>query len=86
MFLLCGGPVRNLETLEESSWASVEVDISDSFEKGIWVEVLCVDVVLDVGLLVEFICIQVFNSEAYIILNLKLGKGQDGGCESYLLL
>ena len=42
-------------------------------------EILSVDVILDIGLLVEFIHIEVFNSDTYIILNLKLGKGQDGG-------
>lgn len=69
MSLLSGGPIWNLESLEKSSWSSVEVNISDSFQKGVWVEVLSVDVILNVWLLVEFIGIEVFNSNSYIILN-----------------
>lgn len=71
MSLLCGGPVGYLETLEEGSWSSVEVDVSDSFEEGVWVEILSVDVELNVWLLVELIHIEVFNSNTYIILNCK---------------
>lgn len=82
--LVRGSPVWHSETLEQGSWSSVEVHISDSFEEGFWMEVLGIDVVLNHWLLVEFIHIEVFNSEAYIILNLKLG--QDGELWSYLLL
>jgi hypothetical protein len=67
--LLSGGPVRNLETLKEGSGATVEVNFSDTLKEGFRVEVLSVDVVLDVGLLVEFIAIEVLNSNTYIILN-----------------
>jgi hypothetical protein len=67
--LLSGGPVGDLEALEESSGSSIEGDVSDSFEEGVGVEVLGVDVELNVGLLVELIAIEVLNSNAYIILN-----------------
>ncbi len=67
--LLGGGPVGDLETLEEGSGLSVEGHIADTLEEGLGVEVLSVDVVLDVGLLVEFIAIEVLNSNTYIILN-----------------
>lgn len=67
--LLSGGPVGDLETLEEGSRPSVESDITDALEKGLGVEVLSVDVMLDVGLLVEFIAIEVLNANTYIILN-----------------
>ena len=42
-------------------------------------EVLSIDVELNVWLFVELLHIEVFNSDTYIILNLKLGEGQDGG-------
>ena len=64
-----GGPVWNLESLEESSWSSVERYISYSLEKGLWMEVLSEDVVHHVWLLVEFLAIEVLNSNTYIIIN-----------------
>ena len=67
MLLLSGGPVGDLEALEEGPWASVEVDFTDTLEEGLGVEILGIDVVLDVGLLVEFIRIEVLNSNTYII-------------------
>ena len=70
MLLLCGGPVGYLESLEEGTGASVEVDVSDSLEEGLGVEVLCVYVMLNVWLLVEFIAIEVLNSNTYIILKI----------------
>lgn len=69
--LLSGGPIWNLETLEESSWSSVEVNISYSLEEGIWVEILSINVELNVWFFVELIHIEVFNSNTYIILNWK---------------
>jgi hypothetical protein len=67
--LLSGCPIGDSETLEESSRSSIEVHISHSFEEGLRVEVLSIDVELDIGLLVELIAIEVFNSNTYIILN-----------------
>jgi len=69
VLLLCGGPVRNLEALEESSRVSVEADITDTLMEGGRVEVLSENVMLNVGLLVEFIAIEVLDSNTYIILN-----------------
>ncbi len=69
MALLSGGPVGYSESLEEGAWLSVEADVTDTLEEGLGVEVLSEDVVLDVGLLVEFIAIEVLNSNTYIILN-----------------
>jgi hypothetical protein len=69
MGLLSGSPVRDLEALEEGARASVEVHLTDTLEKGIWVEVLSENVMLNVGLLVEFIAIEVLDSNTYIILN-----------------
>ncbi len=69
MVLLSVGPVGNLEALEEGTGASVEVDLTDTLEEGIGVEVLSVNVMLNVGLLVEFIAIEVLDSNTYIILN-----------------
>lgn len=69
MLLLSGGPVGDLETLEEGSRSSVEADLSDSLEEVVRVEVLSVNVMLNVGLLEEFIAIEILNSNTYIILN-----------------
>ena len=84
MSLLCGGPIWNLKTLEESSWSSVEVNISNSFEEGIWVEILSINMELNVWLFVELIAIEVFNSNTYIIIKLKINwrlKGKKIGLE-----
>lgn len=67
--LLSGSPVGDLEALEEGAGASEEVHVTHALEKGVGVEVLSVDVVLNVGLLVEFIAIEVLNSNTYIIIN-----------------
>lgn len=68
MALLGGGPVRHLEALEQGARAAVEVDVTHALKQGVRVEVLGVDVMMDVGLLVEFITIEVLNSDTYIIL------------------
>ena len=69
MILLSGSPVGNLETLEESSGSSIELNLSNSFEEGLRVEVLSINMMLNVRLLVEFIAIEILNSNTYIILN-----------------
>lgn len=69
VLLLGGGPVGDLEALEEGAGASEEVNVTHSLEEGLRVEVLSVNVVLNVGLLVEFIAIEVLDSNTYIILN-----------------
>ena len=67
--LLSGGPVGDLEALEEGTGVSVEADVTDALKEGIGVEVLSEDVVLNIRLLVEFIAIEILNSNTYIILN-----------------
>lgn len=67
--LLCGGPVWDSETLVKCSWSSVETGVSDSLEKIFWMEVLSPNVVHDIWLLVEFLTVEVLNSDSYIILN-----------------
>lgn len=69
MLLLSGGPVGNLESLEEGTRVSVEADVTDTLKEGVRVEVLSENVMLNVGLLVEFIAIEVLDSNTYIILN-----------------
>lgn len=66
---LSGGPVGNFKALEECARVSVETDISHTLEEGLRVEILSKNMMLDVWLLVEFIAIEVFNSNTYIILN-----------------
>lgn len=69
VLFLGSGPVRNGETLEESAWVSVESHITDTFKQSLGVEVLGVDMVHDVGLLVELVAVDILNAEAYIIIN-----------------
>jgi hypothetical protein len=64
--LLSGGrPVGNLESLEHGTGLSVETDITDTLEEGVGMEVLSVDVMHNVGFLVELIGIDVLNTETY---------------------
>jgi hypothetical protein len=67
--LLGGSPVWDSETLVECSWSSVETGVSDSLEEIFWMEVLSPNVVHDIWLLVEFLTVEVLNSDSYIILN-----------------
>jgi hypothetical protein len=69
VLFLSGGPVRNFEALENGAWVSVETYITNSLQEGVGVEVLSKNVMLNIGLLVEFIAIEVLNSNTYIILN-----------------
>jgi len=61
------GPVWDLEALEDSSWSSVEGNISDSLQDSVWMEVLGEDVVHDVRFLMELLHVEVFNSNTYLI-------------------
>lgn len=58
------GPVWNSESLEDSSSSSVEGNVTDTLGKGVWVEVLSVDVMHDCWLFVEFVGIGVLDSHA----------------------
>jgi len=71
--LFRGGPVWYSETLEESSWSSVEGDISDSFEERLRVEVLGKDVMHDIWFLMELVHIEVLdsNSDFSCLLNVE---------------
>lgn len=69
VFFLGSSPVRNCETLEDGTGKSVEPNITDTLEKGFRMEVLLVDVIHDVGVLVELVVIDILDAEAYIILN-----------------
>lgn len=62
--LLSSGPVWDLETLEHGAWLSVETDVTNTLEKGLWMEVLSVDVMHDIWLLVEFIAVDILNTHA----------------------
>jgi len=57
-----GGPVGNLEAFEDGTGLSVETDVTDALEQSIRVEVLGVDVVHNVGLLVEFVAIDILDT------------------------
>lgn len=68
MLLFWSGPIRHGKALEKSAGYSVESDITNTFEKSLGVEVLVVDVVHDVGLLVELVVVNILDTEAYIII------------------
>jgi hypothetical protein len=72
VLVLILSPVRNSETLEDSTRASVEGDISDTLEKSLGVEVLSVHVMHDVRFFVELVAIDVLHTKAYIIIKIKI--------------
>lgn len=61
-----GGPVGNGETLVDGSGSSVEGNISDSLKKSVRVEVLSIDVVHDIGLLVELVVVNILDTHTDI--------------------
>lgn len=80
--LFSSGPIWDSETLEEGSWSSVEGNISNSFKNSVWVEILGIDVVMDIWFLVEFVRIEVFDSNTYIIIKLNI-EGQSKGLTNF---
>lgn len=58
-------PVWYLESLEKGSWSSIEGAISDSFEEGMWVEVLSINVMHVIWFLVEFVVVEVIDTDSY---------------------
>lgn len=82
VLFLGGSPVGNLEALEHGTGLSVETDVTNTLEEGLGMEVLSVDVVHNVGLLVEFIAIDILNAHTCFLglLNVELvGHGEDVG-------
>ena len=72
VLVLVLSPIGNAESLENSPWASVEGNISDTLEKSLWVEILSVDVMHDIGLLVELVMVDVLDTQTYIIIKIKI--------------
>ena len=68
MSLLSSSPIWDFETLEEGSGSSKEVHISNTLQEGLGMEVLGVNVIVNHWLLEELVCIEVFNSNTYIII------------------
>lgn len=66
VLLLGGSPVRDGETLEESTGLSVESDVTDTLEHGVGVEVLSVQMEHNIRFLVELVSINVLDAEASI--------------------
>lgn len=62
--LSCLSPIGNAEALKESSGVSVESHITHALKDGVGMEVLSVHMHHDVWLLVEFVLIDILNSEA----------------------
>lgn len=71
VLVLVLGPVGHAEALEDSPGASVEGDVPDAFKKGVWVEVLGVHVMHDIGLLVELVAVYILDAKSYIIIKNK---------------
>jgi len=69
VLLLGCSPVGNSETLEHGAGLSIETDIANTFKHGGGMEVLGVHVEHDVGLFVEFVAVNILDSQAYIIIN-----------------
>lgn len=67
--LISSCPIWHFESFEESSWSSIESNISNSFKKCFRMEVLSIDMELNVWFFMELLEIEVFNSNTYIILN-----------------
>lgn len=63
VLVLVLSPIGNAESLEDSPWASVECNISDTLKKGFRVEILSVDVMHDIGLLMELVMVNVLNTQ-----------------------
>lgn len=72
VLVLVLGPVGHAEALEDSPGASVERDVSDALEQSIRVEVLRVNVMHDIGLLVELVAVYIFDTKSYIIIKIKI--------------
>ena len=61
--LLGSGPVWNSESLEDGSWLPVEGNVSNTLQKSLRVEVLSVNVMHEVGLLMELVHVEVLDSD-----------------------
>jgi hypothetical protein len=63
--LFSSSPVWYFETLENGSGSSVERDILDSISKSRWMEVLSINMMHMHWLLMEFLVVEVINSNTY---------------------
>jgi len=74
MLLLGSSPVRDFKSFKHTTRLSVETDITYSFEYGGGVKVLGIHVKHDVGLFVEFVAVNILNSQACFsgLLNVEL--------------
>ena len=67
-------PVGDAETLEDGPGSAIEGDITDALKQGLGVEVLGIDVMHNVGLLVELVAIDILDAQSYIIIKIKLAQ------------
>ena len=67
-------PVGDAETLEDGPGSAIEGDITDTLKQGLGVEVLGIDVMHNVGLLVELVAIDILDAQSYIIIKIKLAQ------------
>ena len=75
-------PVGHAEALEDGAGLSVEGHVSHTLENSLRVEVLRVDVVHHVGFLVELVAVDILNTEAYIIIKIKISTRIGGKHDS----
>ena len=71
VLVLVLSPIGYAEALEDGPGASVEGNVSDALKKGVWVEVLGVHVMHDIGLLVELVAVYILDAKSYIIIKNK---------------
>ena len=82
------GPVGNAEALEDGPGSAIEGDITDTLKQGLWVEVLGIHVMHNIGLLVELVAIDILDAQSYIIIKIKIstrigGKKHDRSREEF---
>lgn len=61
--VLSFSPVWHFESLVECSWSSVEGNVADALGESVWMEVLRIHVVHHIGFLVEFVIVDIFDSQ-----------------------
>ena len=62
-------PVWHSESLVDSPWSPMEGYVTNSLQEGVWMEVLSIHVPHDVGLLVEFDRVHIFDPVPYMYNN-----------------
>jgi len=65
VLFIWGCPIWYFETFKQCTRLSVETNITYTFKKCCWMEVLSINMEHDVRLLVEFIVVDILNTQSY---------------------